>query len=408
MRRVRFSHGSRPAEGYAVTTAVIGSGIAGLSVAFELMRRGRGVVLVDADHAGRATDAGAGIISGIGTRRTTENVLEFSMRSAEHYVKLVHDLATKGRDTSFYRTAGEFLIALDDSEAARLEDLHAWVSTAVGTYGSVGVGVPQMLDRAETTRRFPLFSPRAQGVLLPDVGQIDGRALRRLLLDEIRSAGSDVVAGRAELGQSSDGMVTVTVDGRTVTADDVVVAAGAWSSELLSAIVEPGFVGPQRGQIMHLRLSGATAHPSANGFRSYYLLSFANDRLVVGATRENDSGFDARTTTSGLEAVLAAGRDMVPTIDDAELVEVRVGIRPHSADGLPIVGRVPGVPNLWVATGYGPQGLTLGTFIGHELAAEMVGGTSAIPATFRPDRLTPRMDPREPPKPHSGSSPKAG
>jgi D-amino-acid dehydrogenase len=222
------------------------------------------------------------------------------------------------------------------------------------------------------------------------VGQIDGRALRRLLLDEIRSAGSDVVTGHAALDRAPDGAASVTVDGRTIVTDDVVVAAGAWSSDLLSAFVEPGFAYPQRGQIIHLRLPGATEHPSANGFRSYYLLSFANDRLVVGATREDDSGFAVRTTIGGLEAVLAAGREMIPAIDDAELIEVRVGIRPRSTDGLPIVGKVPGTPNLWVATGYGPQGLTLGMYVGHEIATDICGGTSAIPATVRPDRLTPR------------------
>jgi D-amino-acid dehydrogenase len=366
---------------------VIGSGIAGLSVAFELTRRGREVVVIDADRTGRATDAGAGIISGIGTRRIGDDVLEFSMRAAAHYVRLVHDLADVGRDTSFYRRAGEFLIALDDGEAARLDHLYAWTSAAVERFGTTGVGVPERLDRAETARRFPLFAPQAQGVLLPDVGQIDGRALRRLLLHEIRSAGSQLVTGHAEVGRMPGGAATVAVDGHRVAADDVVVAAGAWSAELLSAIVEPDFVRPQRGQIMHLRLPGATEHPATNGFRSFYLLAFANDRLVVGATREDDSGYEARTTIGGLESVLAAGRDMIPTIDEAELLEVRVGIRPRSTDGLPVVGRMPECSNLWIATGYGPQGLTLGMFIGHELAVEMDGGTSTVPATFRPDRL---------------------
>src|SRR5262245_33704122 len=211
-------------------TAVIGSGIAGLSVAYELTRRGRDVILIDADRSGRATDAGAGIISGIGTRRTTEDVLEFTMGAAAHYVRLVHDLAATGRDTSFYRTAGEFLIALDDEESARLDDLHAWTAGAVERYGSVGFGAPQRLDRAETAERFPLFAPQARGILLPDVGQIDGRALRRLLLDEIRAAGSDVVTGHATVDRAPDGAANVTVDGRTIVTDDIVVAAGAWSS----------------------------------------------------------------------------------------------------------------------------------------------------------------------------------
>jgi D-amino-acid dehydrogenase len=368
------------------TTTVIGSGIAGASIAYALTQRGHRVIVIDSDVRGRATDAGAGIISTLGTRAVGEDVLAFSMPAVAHYVRLVEGWRAEGRDTSFYRTAGEFLIALDESEEEQLSGVWDRTLDAVSRFGMLGVGEPERLDRADIAKRFPLFGSVQAGVLLPEIGQVDGRSLRRHLLSEVERAGAAMVDGEAEL-DLAEARVRVRVGGEFVECDDVVVAGGAWSSELTTGLLRPGFVYPQRGQIIHLHLPGTTNHPSANGFRSFYLLSFGGDRLVVGATREDDSGFEVTTTIGGIERVLAAGREMVPTIDDAALIEVRVGIRPASGDGLPVVGRLPGTDNAWIATGYGPQGLTMSPFIGHELAAEIDGDESIIPDTFRPDRV---------------------
>jgi D-amino-acid dehydrogenase len=93
-------------------------------------------------------------------------------------------------------------------------------------------------------------------------------------------------------------------------------------------------------------------------------------------------------TVGGIEQVLSQARELVPTIGEAELLDVRVGLRPASADGLPVVGRLPGYENLSVITGFGPQGLTIGLCTGMQLALELDGEASSIPASFHPARLT--------------------
>jgi D-amino-acid dehydrogenase len=369
------------------TAIVVGSGIAGASAAYELMGRGYAVTLVDADISGRATDAGAGIISPLGTTVPPIDVLEFSMHAAAHYVRLVSRFKEAGKDTSFYRTAGKVLIALDDDEVTRLKPVSDRVAEAIGRYGSEGIGTPEDLGQDEIRRRFPLFGNVLQAVYLPEIGQVDGRALRRHLLAELTEGGAALVSGVAAVEVDGSGAAGVRVGADLRHADAVVVAAGAWSAHVLGPFLGLTFVEPQRGQILHMHLPGIGAYPSANGFRGHYLLSFPGDRLVVGATREDGSGFGVTTTMGGIEQVLVHGRQIIAAIDQASWTEVRVGIRPKSVDGLPIVGKVRGVTNLWAATGYGPQGLTLGTFAGHEIAALIDGASHTIPESFSPSRF---------------------
>jgi D-amino-acid dehydrogenase len=96
----------------------------------------------------------------------------------------------------------------------------------------------------------------------------------------------------------------------------------------------------------------------------HYLLTFAPDRVVVGATREEGAGFDYRQTAGGMHQILDKALRVAPGLADGTLREVRVGFRPAPADGLPILGQVPGLANVYVATGHGAYGLTLGPHAG--------------------------------------------
>ncbi|HET9979027.1 MAG TPA: FAD-dependent oxidoreductase, partial [Ktedonobacterales bacterium] len=150
---------------------------------------------------------------------------------------------------------------------------------------------------------------------------------------------------------------------------------------------------------LHLRLPGReTARwPIVVGFHSHYILTFPQDRVVVGATRESDAGFDARMTAGGVCEALDEALRVAPGLADATLEEVRVGLRPASPDGLPLLGRIPGCEHIYVATGHGASGLQLGPYSG-ALVADLALGRSSAPdlgvdldvAPFAPDRFAPR------------------
>ena len=132
---------------------------------------------------------------------------------------------------------------------------------------------------------------------------------------------------------------------------------------------------PQRGQIAHLRLSNRDTGewPIVSGFRGHYIVSWPGGRVVAGASRESGAGFAAHTTAVGVHNLLGEALRVAPGLAAAQLGEIRVGLRPTSADGLPILGSVPPFRNVYLATGHGPHGLQLGPYSGKLVAELMLG-----------------------------------
>jgi D-amino-acid dehydrogenase len=117
------------------------------------------------------------------------------------------------------------------------------------------------------------------------------------------------------------------------------------------------------------------------------MLGFPDSRIVLGATREPGCGFDFRATAGGVAKVLQEGLRIAPGLKDATLEEIRVGFRPMSRDGLPLLGQPASTAGLILATGLGRYGLTLGPYVGL-LAAQLAlkVPTSSDPSCFSPDR----------------------
>src|SRR5262249_20194231 len=192
--------------------------------------------------------------------------------------------------------------------------------------------------------------------------------------------------GEASLvhSQGRERVETVAVEDERLPTAAVVLASGAWSAALGEGLGVALPVFPQRGQILHLELADVDTGrwPIVVGSHSHYLLTFPPQRVVAGATREDESGFDVRMTGGGVHEALGEALRLAPGLADATLREVRVGLRPASPDGLPILGRLPGWENVYVATGHGPSGLQLGPYSGL-LVAGLALGDSAPP----PDQL---------------------
>ena len=112
-------------------------------------------------------------------------------------------------------------------------------------------------------------------------------------------------------------------------------------------------------------------------------MPFAAGRVVVGATREAEAGFDPRVTAAGQQQVLANALSVAPGLADATLLETRVGLRPAAADGVPTVGPV--TARVSVITGFGPAGLTLGPAAGDALARQLLGEPAAEIAACAPE-----------------------
>ena len=134
-------------------------------------------------------------------------------------------------------------------------------------------------------------------------------------------------------------------------------------------------VAPQRGQIIHLGLRGTDTRrwPIVSAFHEHYLVAWPDSRVVAGATRETGSGFAPHTTAAGVREVLGEALRVAPGLAAAEIREIRVGLRPFTSDTLPVLGPVPGIAGVFLVTGHGPTGLTLGPFSGKLVAGQILG-----------------------------------
>jgi D-amino-acid dehydrogenase len=175
----------------------------------------------------------------------------------------------------------------------------------------------------------------------------------------------------------------------TVNCGAVVIAGGAWTTEVARTFGMRTGVRPVRGQIVHLQLDAETGSwPVLQPIRSHYVVPFRDGRLALGATVE-DVGFDVRPTAGGLRVLFSEGLRLSPGLADAAFLEVRVGLRPVSDDDLPVLGSLPGAENVYVATGHGANGLLLGPVTGRVVADLVSGRLPPIDlADFSPARFT--------------------
>ncbi|MER5390551.1 FAD-dependent oxidoreductase [Saccharopolyspora sp. NPDC002686] len=338
---------------------VVGSGIVGAAAGYELARAGVDVVLVDSSNPGRATSAGAGIICPWSSRVDDPEWYRFAIAGAEYYQELLAALEADGETELGYRRVGSLrLVAADESEEAfRLVAERAAKSPMAGEV--------ELISASRARELFPPLEHDGPAIHIPGAARLDGRSVRDAMRRAAAQHGARLINGTAAIVADS-AVRGVRVDDVFVEADAVIAASGAWSPQLLEPIGVQVRVVPQRGQITHLRLPGVdTANwPVVLPRSRHYLLAFDDSRVVVGATREDDAGFDHRLTAAGMAEVLGEALSVAPGLAGATHVETRIGFRPMGPDIRPLLGAVPQVAGLVVANGLGASGLTMGPYAG--------------------------------------------
>lgn len=352
---------------------VVGGGIVGSSVAYNAARAGLRVTVVDRGDEGHATAAGAGIVApGVGYQEGDAHTALVE-QAAAYYPRLIAQLAEDGEEQTGYARVGAVLIATNAAEADYLREAKRFAEAGRAA-GVQGIDELSLLNGAQARELFPALGDVPAALHLAGTARIDGRLMRTALRQAAVRRGVTLLHGEAML-KRENGVAEVLVEGQRLPAGAVVIAGGAWSAALGR---ELGFslpVYPQRGQIAHLGMPGTETSqwPVVLTFQGHYLLTFPHDRVVAGATRENDAGFDYRLTAGGVYQVLGQALRIAPGLGRGTLREVRIGFRPATPDGLPILGRVAGLENVYVATGHGPTGLTMGPHAGAVIVDLILG-----------------------------------
>jgi D-amino-acid dehydrogenase len=386
--RIRADRPEWQGEMTAYDAIVVGGGVVGAATAYHLARHGVRTLLLDRRDAGRATDAGAGILSTATATEHPDPIERFEARAAQYYPTLVEALRSDGAGDPGYRMCGSLTVAIDDDEVAHLDQI------AAGTRrwrAALDHGFAVLAPEAATAL-FPPLAPVRGAIHCERGARVDGRLLTAALLNGAQRRGLEIRAARVdELVVERSCVGGIIVAGERIGCGHLVVAAGAWSNELVHRLGIELLLTPQRGQIVHLGLTGVdtSTWPIVLAFRGHYLVPWDDGRVVAGATRETGSGFASRTTAAGVLEVLSEALRVAPGLADAEIREIRVGLRPATRDGLPILGPAPGIDNLLLATGHGATGLQLGPYSGKVIAQMVADGAAETDLTpFSPARLS--------------------
>lgn len=375
-----------------VDTIVIGGGLLGWSAAYPLTRAGQRVALIDRSDEGHATQAGAGIIAPGMNVRDSETGYELRKAAIAYYDWLVDALTEDGFPDTSYEQVGALFVARSEAEADTLPALAADMIRRRDE-GLGNVGEVTMLNTAGAQALFPALGPGIFGAIhASDASRVNGRILRGAIESAAIRRGAEFLIGDAAIRSVAPNLIEVRTGSTTVQATALIIAAGAWSASIAA---ELGFelpIFPQRGQIVHLDMPDAYTGdwPIIVGYYDQYLLTFRPNRVVAGATRESDSGYDVRLTAGGVASVLSEALAVAPGLAGATIAEIRIGLRPFSPDRLPVLGLAPGYDNVFLCTGHGPSGLQLGPYSGNVVAGLVLGQAPEIDLTpFSADRFQP-------------------
>ena len=354
---------------------IVGGGAIGLQSARLLAQAGCRVTLVERSALGRESSwAGGGIVSPLYPWRYSPAVTALAHWSQAFYPQLgEHLLAESGVDPEVYSTGLYWLDQEDEAEAL------AWAAREQRPLQSVPI--------EQVRQQVPGLGARYQRALyMHDVANVRNprlvRALRAslALLPNVTLHEDCSVEGFLREGSRIVGVKTA--QGH-VYADAVVVAAGAWSGELLQTLGLTLPVEPVKGQMILFRCASDFLQTMllADG---RYAIPRKDGHILVGSTLEY-AGFDKTPTEEALASLYASALELLPELAHAERVGHWAGLRPGSPDGVPFIGAVPEHEGLWLNCGHFRNGLVLAPASCQLLADLLLNRTPTIdPLPYAP------------------------
>lgn len=331
---------------------VIGGGVIGLSIAYELAGKGVSVRLLEQGEIGReASWAGAGMLPpGNPSRARTP---EARLRSASHVLWPEWSAQLReetGIDNGYLRCGG-IAVATSEHDRSFAESLAEWTVEGVLVESLAGRGLRE---------KFPCLSdsiPRA--FVLPEMGQVRNPRHLKALAAGCKKRGVELLSEHPVIGVNRAGEKILSV--RTPTAEfgagEFVFAGGAWSKQLLEHAGIRFEVEPMRGQIVLLEQNPLPFRMVIEQGKRY-LVPRADGKILIGSTEER-VGFVKANTADAVAELIRFATELVPALKSARFEQAWSGLRPYRAGELPYIGRIDGLQNACVAAGHFRAGLQM-------------------------------------------------
>lgn len=362
---------------------VVGGGAAGASVAYELVKRGVSVTIVERDsiasHASGFAYGGLFPTMGAGIPGPT-------LRHAKRGVSLHKRLAPELEDATGIdielRAVRSIDLAVDDAGMSQLRDSLAWQETEDLEADLLDADGVRALEPS-------LLGEIAGGLIQRSHFEVDSYKYTLALVTAFeRASGTHRPGDVAGLVREGDRVIGVRLgSGEEIHGDAVVLATGPWSGDGAEGL--PHFpVKPKKGEILRLRFPGRDfVHRVSLG--GHYIAR-KPDGLVWGGSTEEDAGFDDRPSTAARDSIMTGILALAPSLESAEIVQHTACLRPVTSDEMPILGAMPGYDGLYAANGAGKKGILLSPVMGRMVAGAITGdvGRDPIPAEFDAGRFT--------------------
>jgi len=363
--------------------AIVGGGIIGLSLGWQLAKTGHSVKIYERDAPGQAASwVAGGMLAQVAEAQIVErDLVDLCMRSASLYPGWVQELeADTGMEVDF-RTEGTLLVATDRDEVAELEHHYS-------TQQELGLDV-EWLDGHRAREKEELLSPKISAAIwCKQDYQVDNRLMIQALIQAFRQESGELAQNTPveEIVLQNGAASGVRINtGEFESADVVILAAGCWSGQiggLPPELLPP--VRPVKGQILSLKMEEGVVPDKVIRVSHGYLVPKSDGRLVVGATAEEE-GYDTRLTAGALYELIWKAWRAVPGVYDLPVTETSVGLRPGSRDNAPVLGGC-SVDGLIYATGHFRQGILLSPLTARTLT-ECIR-TGKMPEDIQPFELT--------------------
>jgi len=361
---------------------VVGAGVVGAACAVALARDGLRVLVLDADAAALGTTA-----AGMGHLVVMDDSPE-QLALTRYSTSLWRAQSDAVRAASELDWCGTVWVAEDETQ------LDA-VRAKQRLYSEHGVDA-ELLDQTSLIEAEPQLRPGlAGGLLVPSDGVIYQPSATVALLALARELGAEVLE-RMPVEEIIPCGVRCGVD--TLRADIIVNAAGASAASLTPALPvvprkghlviterHPGFCRHQVAELGYL----TSAHVMTNESVAFNVQPRSTGQVLIGSSREL-VGWDASVNRRVLGCMIARACAFMPALAELTAVRTWTGFRPATPDKLPLIGRLPDVPGLWIAAGHEGLGITTSLGTAALLADLIAGREPAIDAVpYAPDRGVP-------------------
>jgi D-amino-acid dehydrogenase len=405
-----------------VKVAIVGAGIIGLATAYHLLKDGHEVTLIDAAHPGSGASLGnAGwivpaevgpvaapgmVLQGLKWMLRKDSPLYVQPSLRPDFVTFMVALARRSNRRDF-REAMQANLALAEGTLGLLDDyltdgmrfeMHAeGLLLAFATQGNFqhhqddldlanrfGLD-PQVLTGEQVAGMEPALKPSlAGGLYFPHERHLRPDQLVGGLTDRCRALGATFLdqAPLTAVRRDANVLALVTPAGE-VTADQYVLAAGAHSGPLSRLFGAPMPIRPGKGYSVDYRPAPVQLRAAVNLCDAKVAVTPLDGQLRLAGTMEF-AGLDANVNPMRVSAIRRAPTRYFSHWDEAlePSAAAWAGARPMTPDGLPVLGRLPGLSNGWVAAGHGMLGVTLGPGTGLAIATAI--GTGSAPKVLRP------------------------